>query len=96
MGGNMLGLRVTFYYWLVPDMSPLLGYEMRLTQREPTVVLAMFTACIATMENIRCCGMNMSTFMFELIWGNWHNAREATGFLDELEGNACYKSATGC
>lgn len=29
----------------------------------------------------------MSTLMFELIWGNWHNAWEATGFLGELEGN---------
>jgi len=91
----MLGLWVTFCYALVPDMSPLLGYETRLTQREHTVILAMFTACIANMDNIRCCGMKMSTFMFELIWGNWHNAREATGFLGELEGNACYKSATG-
>src|SRR6266404_2442283 len=46
----------------------------------------MFTSCIAEMEDIRCRGVNMSTFMFELIWGNWDNALEATGFLGELEG----------
>jgi len=42
---------------------------------------------MAEMEDIRCCGMNMSAFMFELVWWNWHDAWEATRFLGELEGN---------
>jgi hypothetical protein len=46
------------------------------------------------MDYILRCGMNMSTLMFELVGGNWYNAREATGLLGELEGNACYKSTT--
>ena len=54
----------------------------------------MFATCITNMDNSFVCGMNMSPFMFELVWRNWHNAREATGFLGELEGNACYRSAT--
>ena len=54
----------------------------------------MFATCITDMDNILRGGMNVSTLMFELVWGNWHNAREATGFLRELEGNPCYRSTT--
>ena len=54
----------------------------------------MFATCITNMDNIFCCGMNMSPIMLELVWRNWHNARETTGFLSELEGNACYGSDT--
>jgi hypothetical protein len=61
---------------------------MRLTQGEGTVILAIFATGITEMEDIRRRRMNMSTFMFELIWGDWHNAWEATGFLGELEGNS--------
>ena len=46
------------------------------------------------MDYILRCGVNMWTLMFELVWGNWHNAREATGLLGELEGNTCYRSTT--
>ena len=46
------------------------------------------------MEDILGCGMNMSTFMFELVWGDWHNAWQATGFLGELEDNMCYSGVT--
>ena len=90
----MLALRVTFCSGLVPNRSPLLRYETRLTHGKDTVIFAIFATCITEMDDILCCGVNMSTLMFELVWGNWHNAREATGLLGELEGNACYKIST--
>ena len=57
---------------------------MRLTQGEGTVILAMFAPFVTEMEDIWCRGVNMSAFMFELIWGNWDNAWKATGFLGVL------------